>query len=199
MSRSPISSVLNPKSNSGFTLVELLVSVAIFTIMTALVVAKYGTFNQSVLLTNLAYDVAITIRTAQTYGLSVRNTDTSSTDFKSPYGVHFSTATGANDKMLFFADDGTDDGIYDNSDRLIGTYTLKRGAIISGFCSNQSGCTNLGTGVLDVSFKRPDPDAIICYDGSCDDDQYMEIVIRGTDGDIRSVTVRSNGQISVKN
>jgi len=98
----------------AFTLVELMVSVGIFLMMTGLVVAKYGNFNQSVLLTNLAYDVALTIRTAQTYGLSVRNNDlsNSSSDFQSGYGVHLDTSTrpdsnsgnNFNQEIIFFAD-----------------------------------------------------------------------------------------------
>jgi prepilin-type N-terminal cleavage/methylation domain-containing protein len=57
----------------GFTIIELVVSVAIFAFMTAFLVARYGTFNQGVLLTNLAYDVALTIRNAQSYGLNVKS------------------------------------------------------------------------------------------------------------------------------
>ncbi len=57
----------------GFTLIELVISIAIFVIMTALVVAKYGNFNQGALLTDTAYDIALVLHTAQSYGLSVKN------------------------------------------------------------------------------------------------------------------------------
>ena len=74
MNRFSKSYTLNPipSRSGGFTLIELIVSVAIFVFMTALVVAKYGNFNQSVLMTDLAYDIALTLRTAQTYGVSVQ-------------------------------------------------------------------------------------------------------------------------------
>src|SRR4051812_36480456 len=78
------------KKSKGFTLVELMISVAIFIILTVLLVAKYGNFNQGVLFTNLAYDMALTLRTAQTYGLSVQNQEQSSQPiFQYPYGVSF--------------------------------------------------------------------------------------------------------------
>ena len=85
--------------NKGFTLIELLVCITIFVIMTALLLFKYGNFNQSVLLTNLAYDTALTIRTAQNYGLSVKavkdasgaDVICSSSNFQCAYGVMLSS------------------------------------------------------------------------------------------------------------
>ena len=42
------------KFQKGYTLVELVITITIFAAMTAYLLAKYGTFNQSVALTNLA-------------------------------------------------------------------------------------------------------------------------------------------------
>jgi prepilin-type N-terminal cleavage/methylation domain-containing protein len=50
--------------NKGFTLVELMVTVGIFTIISGLLLARYSNFNQGIILTNLAYDIALTIRSA---------------------------------------------------------------------------------------------------------------------------------------
>ena len=215
-SRSPVFISRNTHfSTRAFTLIELLVSIAIFTLMTALVVAKYGAFNQSVLLTNLAYEVALTLRTAQTYGSSVKNSDPNAPTpaFNHAYGVHFDTDTGAdavlsngnnnNNEIVFFADiNGNDDGVYSNDSEAISAYAIKRGAVISGVCVGV-GCTPVtGSHHLDVTFKRPDPRANICYDalaGSpCATSPYAEITIKGTDGSLRVVSVRENGQISVK-
>ncbi len=208
----------NPNCHHAFTLIELLVSVGIFTMMTALVVAKYGNFNQSVLMTNLAYDVALTIRTAQTYGLSVKNSDTtnSTAQFQHAYGVHFDTSSTLdtilsngnkkNQELVLFVD-LNDDGKFTDSNQMVSTYAIKRGAYISSVCI-VSGCSygdpdsysfvKPGLGVVDVSFKRPDPDAKICFNSECNFPKYVEISIKGTDGSIRVVSVRSNGQISVQ-
>lgn len=207
----------NPYSSShrAFTLVELLVSVGIFAMMTALVVVKYGNFNQSVLLTNLAYDVALTIRTAQTYGLSVKKNDStnSAEQFLHGYGVHFDTSSDMdvnnkkNQQIIFFADLNDDESYTpDHSpSEVVSVYAIKRGAYISSVCI-ASGCSygtgfgGPGTGIVDISFKRPDPDAKICLGGtSCISLTYVEISVKGADGSIRVISVRANGQISVQN
>lgn len=195
------------KRAGGFTLVELLVSIAIFTIMTTLVVVKYGSFNQSVLFTNLAYDIAAVIRTAQVYGVSVRMTDSVLTGYETAYTVMFSSqantpdSSGATrDRFVLFSDIDAD-GIYDDGhDAVVSTNSLKRGAIIQGFCESSS-CQDLSSETrVSITFKRPDPDAIICLYGSqtrCGIG-YLKILIRNPDGGQRAVVVRSNGQIAVQ-
>ena len=188
------------KMIGAFTLVELLVSVAIFVFMTALLMAKYGNFNQSVLLTNLAYDVALTLRTAQTYGLSVRG---ESSQFQSPYGVAFCSnncVSGmTNQKIVIFADNNGDK-IYSSSDFLINSYAIKRGAKVAGFCLTDP-CSMINSSVsnLNVSFQRPHPDAIICSGSPCASSSYAKIFLQAPDNGIRHVVVRKNGQISVEN
>jgi prepilin-type N-terminal cleavage/methylation domain-containing protein len=190
----------------GFTLVELMVSVAIFAMMTALVVVKYGSFNQSVLLTNLAYDVALTIRTAQTYGLSVKAPTDSSPTFTSAYGVTIGTDStacgnlgGVSDSHQFMLyADVSPNGFCDESDVPISIYAVKRGAVISGVCTDTAACT-MGTGILDITFKRPEPRATICLRGVSCTASYAEIELRAPDGSTRRVSIRSNGQISVVN
>ena len=191
------------KRHTGFTLVELMVSVGIFALMTALLVAKYGTFNQGILLTNLAYDVALTLRTAQSYGLNVKSVPSAaqnySIDFDSPYGVHFDKSTPT--AIIFFSDkninqDGTfGNNTYDGTSEDISTYNIKRGSSISSIC------TGTGPGIhcftvnsLDVVFRRPDPDAIMTGGAV-----YAEIGLHSTDGGSKKVIIRSTGQIVVSN
>jgi Tfp pilus assembly protein FimT len=186
------------KQARAFTLVELLVSVGIFALMTALVVAKYGSFNNGVLLTNTAYDVALAIRTAQTYGLGVKSTG-SGTLYDSGYGVYFNTSTGSNQTIILFSDLDKD-SLYDiGTDGIVNQYTIKQGAIISKVCSGVDCSTDASP--LAITFKRPNPDAIICFGTSpCNSPStYAEITITSAGGDTRIITVRGNGQISVKN
>ncbi len=203
------------ETGDGFTLVELIVSVGIFVMMTALLVARYGTFNQSVLLTNLAYDVALTIRTAQTYGLSIKGQGSS---FQNIYGVEFSTDTAIdgnpsfslpkNGEIVLFASRNGNSTRDPGEDVTGGTYALKRGAKISSMCVGSgpgvSTCTPFSDPqTIDISFKRPDPDSLICVvssDSSCTIlYPYAEITLQATDGSTRVVSVRRNGQISVAN
>lgn len=199
----------HPVPSRGFTLIELAVTVSIFIIMTALVVYRYGTFSQGTLLTNLAYDVALSIRTAQTYGLSVKGTDPAAgQNFTGAYGVHFDSTTGNGctpqsttdaTKFIIFTD-ADKNGVYDCAEAVASTYNVKQGAKISSICvgTGQS-CTISPAPVIDISFRRPDPAAIICHLNICTY-TYAQITVQSGDGSsARTVTVRNNGQISVGN
>ena len=61
-----------PNVVRGFTLIEMMVSVGIFALITTLIMVSGRSFGGSVLLTNLAYDVALSVRRAQTFGINVR-------------------------------------------------------------------------------------------------------------------------------
>lgn len=198
----------------GFTLVELMVSLAIFAFMTAFLVAKYSNFNQGILLTNLAYDVALTLRNAQSYGLNVKSKPEGgasySTNFDYPYGVHFDkrdTKEGTNEpvlsntQMIFFAD--LDYAAYGGkvlspSDSIISTYNIKGGSHVSDVCvgTSENSCDSMR--VLDISFMRPNPNAIITADSQNITYPYAMITVQSSSGLTKKIVVRSTGQISVK-
>jgi prepilin-type N-terminal cleavage/methylation domain-containing protein len=199
----------HPVKNRGFTLIELMVSLAIFAFMTAFLLAKYGTFNQGVLLTNLAYDTALTIRSAQGYAINVQGNTTAnpgacptgyvsnSVCFGYPYGVHFDKSTPT--KFIFFTDiAGT--GVYTNSSEDISTYNMNPGNGIQSICTGSSSYTCLATPAtsLDISFKRPNPDAIITMNGSATQYAYAKITLTAG-GYTKSVVVQSTGEIAVTN
>ncbi|MDD5165697.1 MAG: prepilin-type N-terminal cleavage/methylation domain-containing protein [Candidatus Pacebacteria bacterium] len=208
---------MNRKSaHTGFTIIELIISLAIFAAMTALVIAKYGSFNQGTLITNMAYDMALTVRTAQTYGLSVKSTDPTVDNFGSAYGVHFA----GNDitHFTFFAD--TVNGIgsafkYDGTAEDITKYTITQGAQITAIClgallsdcaTNANGAYKLiGTDSLDITYKRPNPNAYFYVTNASNvTTAYTQpiafITLSSSDNTNNQVVyVRKNGQISVGN
>ncbi len=215
----------------GFTLIELLITLSIFVFMTVLLVVKYGNFNQGVLLTNLVYDVALVVRTAQTYGLSVSNAGAQSgtAQFGYSYGVDFSTVAvtagdpkekPGNTKVIMFADSypvGAPDNMYNysgaypnNSDAQQNTYNITRGAKITLLCAGSvSICQNAivsNATQIDVTFKRPDPNATICYTDLSNSTSclsagapisYAKIQMTGTDQSTRTLEIYRNGQISI--
>jgi Tfp pilus assembly protein FimT len=197
----------------GFTVVELLVTVSIFVFMTALIIFRYGSFNQGALLTNLAYNVASTIRLAQTYGISVKATDpvSGSQQFNAAYGVYFNMqiATGAN-SFILFADKPNGsvppNGQYDGSDDTLSTYYLTQGAKFTALCTGTqaSDCKTNPVLRLSITFNRPDPSAIFyTCTGTCstsihDTHTYAAITVSSADGSsARTIVVRKNGQITV--
>ena len=203
-------------TSAGFTLIELLVSISIFVFMTAFLVAKYGGFNQSVLITNSAYDVALTIRGAQSYGLNVKGADVTGssgtvTYFSYPYGAHFSsdtTTSGANTSYVLFADTNLGSAansysIYDpGTDIVVSKTTLRQGTIVSSICvgNDEGSCVSSGVTSVDISFRRPDPDAIITANGASGRKYpFAKITVLAANGSMKSVSVRSTGQISIVN
>lgn len=77
---------LNNQKQKGMTLIELLVALVIFSIITGIVLFNYGDFNASLTMQNLADDIALTVRRAQSYAIGVRGR---SGDFNIGYGVYF--------------------------------------------------------------------------------------------------------------
>lgn len=150
------------KFKGGFTIIELMICVFIFAMMTTLLLAKYGSFNTNVLLTNLAYDVALTIRNAQSYGLNVKSSPNEENKFNYPYGVHIELGT----EFIFFVDTNIN-GRYDAGlGEKITSTTIKRGMSIGRICPGSSACGSLetvyvGADSMDITYKRPNPEAII--------------------------------------
>lgn len=175
--------------SGGFTLIELMVVFAIIIVITSVVFTNQSTFNKTLILSNTAYDIALTLRSTQTYGLSSRAAGTAT---NVGYGVHLSSTV--HNSFLFFADTapagspGTlfcsvtssagapdckpGDGIYTSSgadpDALsaVRTYSLNNGIKISDFCAYPaagSGSCAVAGGLtaLDIVFTRPNPNAII--------------------------------------
>lgn len=188
------------QNQKGFTILELMITVFIFAVMTGLLLAKYGKFNQSLLLTNLAYDVALTIRTAQSYGLNVKSASATSNLFDYPYGVSFDINTQST-SFIFFSDQNSN-GIRDPGDVDLSTYSLKKGSKISGVCAgaDDSSCNIFVSKKLTITFKRPNPEALITnslFIGQTS--SYGKIILQSSDGTLKKVVVRSTGQIAITN
>ncbi len=183
---------------SGFTLVEMIVSLSIFAVITGVVLAHYKDFSGGIVLSNLAYEMATTIRQAQVYGISVKGAGPST--FNLRYGVHLVYPT--NNTFILFADlDGNQQ--YSGSSEIVENLTPSQGNIISDFCGT------LATGVsecaasdplltwLDITFLRPNPDAIFLNSKGALYQSASIIVKSPITGRIKTIVIRSTGQISV--
>ena len=56
--------------SSGFTLVEMVVVLAIITVISGVVLSDQTSFNKTLVLANTAYDIALTVRSVETFGAS---------------------------------------------------------------------------------------------------------------------------------
>jgi prepilin-type N-terminal cleavage/methylation domain-containing protein len=222
--RSSVGNFSKSKFLTGFTLVELLVSIAIFTIITAVIVTNQSGFGGNILISNLAYDVALSIRQAQVYGISVKGSTLScpSTDpnvptspFYCSYGVHFAAIGPGTSYYVLFVDldgngkynAGADNGssCLANSECL-NFFRIERGNSIKKFCTIASRCTDSSVAnridALDLIFKRPEPEPIIRgYKAGLlvSSSRIATITVASPQNRTKRVSISFVGQISILN
>jgi prepilin-type N-terminal cleavage/methylation domain-containing protein len=209
----------------GFTIIEMIVVLAIVVLLTAVVVTGQNDFNKTLILTDTAYTVALSVRQAQTYGLSSRSYSGTS---NAAYGIHIASTSPKGYQM--FADvypnapgtssvycpghtaaAGTPDAkpgncLYDATQtELVQNYTLNRGFFISDVCGKDTGgvlrCTSTSylTGV-DILFLRPNTDSIVTglrSGGNVKLTTAQIVVSEPTGVTSRYICVSSVGQVSV--
>jgi prepilin-type N-terminal cleavage/methylation domain-containing protein len=195
------SSLRQSSGQGGFTILELIVVTAIFGILTSILMFNYGDFTDRVLSTNMAYEIALTARQAQVFGLGVRG---SGGEFGSAYGIHIALVDGETKSIDFFNDidsSGMKEGACNGSGECLEQLVLQRNiAINSLLVKDATGCTTAATG-LSITFKRPNPDAIIKNHSDLSEDsyEYAEIGIKAPRSDaLRYVIIHNTGQISVQ-
>ena len=189
-------------SQQGFTLVEMLVSIGIFVIVTTIAVYNQGRFNSSVLLTNLAYEIALSMRQAQFYGITVKgitSTVTSKTTFEGGYGVHFHANT-TQYTLFEDRDPSPENGALESnnffdSGEALEIFNIKKGNKVGKICLTKNGSVSCNYASVDISFVRPNPDSIIESGGIWYD--KAEICISSSQNTYRKILVDLSGQISV--
>jgi prepilin-type N-terminal cleavage/methylation domain-containing protein len=190
--------IFSHKKNNGFSLVELVVSVAIFTIITSVILARHSQFSGTLLLENLAYDIALSIRKAQVFGLSVKEFTTGSSQFDIGYGVHLDSS---DDTSYIFLADLDGDEAYSGVEEIIETFTLRKGNFISEFCGILSSgiekCSDSDITYLDIIFERPNPEAIIKSSIPSDVYTSARVTVSSPQGVTWNVTTVITGQISI--
>jgi hypothetical protein len=191
-----------------------MVVLAIIITLTGIVFTSQSTFNKTLELANTAYDVALTLRSAETYGLGSRVTTSGTTD--AGYGLHFESGAST---FTLFADTspvgslgtlnclsasvvGTPnckpgDGVYTSGgDILVQTYTLGNGVTVSAL--NATGVVNPTS--LDVVFSRPNPDAFMSANGVYSPSITAAcITLVSPQGGFSFVRITSSGVITVNN
>jgi Tfp pilus assembly protein FimT len=199
--------------NAGFTVVELLVTIAIVVLVTGLIMIQYSAFNNSVLLKNQAYLTAFDIREAQTLAVSVKG---QGGQFREEYGIHFTVDGQSPDSYILFQDNDSNGEYYPvryDAGEEVGTpYMVDPRFVIVNLCAtNGSGRTcyaddpatsnetvDATLRSITTSFRRPNFDAAF-YSPSKSNITSIEIKLGTPNGDIeRTVLVYQTGQISVE-
>jgi prepilin-type N-terminal cleavage/methylation domain-containing protein len=172
----------NKKQTAGFSVIELIVVISIFAIMSGVTLFNYGDYRQKIEEINVAQDVALSIRQAQIYGISASNKDVGQTfsdtiseaeffenkiaditDNTSVRGISIEPNT--NTLNLF--EDVNKDRVYTlDTDVLIDQRRIITGSVFMKACLNYSTPTNFetcevieeGSSPIDITFQRPYPD-----------------------------------------
>ncbi len=152
MEPSLVPSVL--KAPRGFSLVELIVVLGLIVLLTAITLTSQSSYNRQLILTSTTYTVAMSIREAQSLGLSSRMFGTTQ---NAGYGVHLSKADLTSYSIfsdissIVYGNDNDNDWcpistnsalpewkpgncLYDNSTEVVTPYKLNKGFSISDFC-----------------------------------------------------------------
>ncbi|NVN97287.1 prepilin-type N-terminal cleavage/methylation domain-containing protein [Candidatus Nomurabacteria bacterium] len=213
--------------NKGLTLIELMVVIGIFMIISGVAIFNYGNFNSTISLQNLTDDIALSVRKAQSFAIGARGISdgVSEVDFNKSYGVHFSKNTApdttklesSSQSFLLFSTKGDLD--YDiNSNLACGKInsecieyfnimtadSIKDIKITKDSVEESIGATD----TLDVVFTRPNPRAYFCHkSGSnsspCNIENISSVKILISNGQevekFRAITIQNTGQISIQN
>lgn len=205
----------------GFTLVELMVVISIFAILSSITIYNYNQFNSTLSIQNLADDIALTVRKAQGFAIGVRGYGGS---FSRGYGIHFSANQnteeykGSNKSFVLFADtienskydynSGDNCGELTAGNECIEILSIKSADGINVIYYNEKDEDHKieSNGTVDIIFNRPNPEPKFCVrndpnDVSCMSISISRIIIEvsniGNSNVFKTITISSNGQISV--
>ncbi len=194
----------------GLSLIEIIVAVGVMTLLMSVILYNYTTSNDNLYVSAAAQEVAIAIRQAQAFGLSVKESAVGSGLFTYSFGVYFDSTVGQETTYKIFIDKcGAANNIYDTSvscgngtTELVETLTLRNGVKISNICD----ATNCPPGVakkLHISFLRPNLDSIIYFTDAANSIvsgpvSTGKIMLTSPRGKTVTINVLYTGQVSIE-
>ncbi|MCA9351547.1 type II secretion system protein [Patescibacteria group bacterium] len=180
----------------GFSLVEFVVVLTIFAIMSSVSLFNYNAYRDRIQETNVGQDIALSIRQAQIYGLSSsdrlvgdQNLDEAGVaddvfGVNSPSNPYFTTQIAditqdrsirgvvvypSSETILIFEDLNRNLIYDDGTDRIIDRRSIQTPSVdLVGvdLCDTAANCGDVEEDRVDIVFVRPYPEAFISRDGS---------------------------------
>lgn len=183
---------IRKSTQSGFTIFELLVVLSIMIVISGVSIYKYRDFTEVSRLKNIAQDVALTLKEAQTFGVT---TYESASGFEHGYGVYFSKSTPR--RYTFFVD--TDDNYwYSIADTDLREEWLETGYYLSDICVGPVSTEDCTPTEIAISFRRPVLTAHARISSVTGDENGARLHFQSPEGRERVVHTTVTGQIYVQ-
>lgn len=207
----------------GFTVIEMIIVTAIIAVIATVVIVSRSSFESTTLLSSTAYDVALTVRSMQNYGISSR-IQTTAGALRAGYGAHFDSSV--KDKFILFADKdapsdspakchpsrdkGAPDAKYgdcaydEDKDAEIQTYEFGNGVSIKKICAKRGDGVYCSSSIskhldtFDIVFTRPNADAFMSINGAYHPARVVEsacIELTSSRGGSRFIEFNKSGLI----
>ncbi len=155
-------------TQKGFTLIELIVVASIMSAIILLVTFNSRRFNDDLALQTAASEVSLAMRQAQSFGVSIKQTQSGSTDFNKPYGIAFDLQTPTN---FFIYSDTNGDRKYDGAVACTGADECREKSILRGgvsvrrvcaaYMNDTITCFSGAARYLVLTYVRPNPEPVI--------------------------------------
>ena len=187
-------------SKRGFTLVELIVSIALITVLSGILLGSRRQFADKLNLKNQTYNVVLAVRQAQVESLAVKPTG-SPQNFAASYGVHFDSGYATN--IFKYFTDSNLNGRFDNGEPNQDV-TLLNVVVRQNVCGNNgSSCFGGNFTQMSVTFRRPSATSRIRFMNNGGNDSNgvnppAIIYLVSPAGAVSSVKVESTGSVSVQ-
>ncbi len=217
------SNLINAKNRRGFTLVEMLVVLAIFVIITGIILANLPDFKSQINLDLVAQEIALQMRSAQVFAVGSKSTGVASDNRIDFYGIHFggspsnrvsggtASATRFNSLILYGGslDDQAGESRYvegpcrEGGSNCLEVYSVPSGYSIENVCVGSTfgaagKCLDGNDEGIDVYYRRPETEAGFYLGGSADTSDIVKVkVVAKKSGKAKYVRILRGGQVSV--
>lgn len=215
--------VKRTNKQSGVTIIELIAVISIVGLVSSVLMFNYSNFSTNVSIRNLSQEVALSIRKSQTYATSVQGLSSGGSSSYPAYGTVFSLESSTapflpnSKKFISFVDVSTGGGSlpnkkYDSGGNVCGSavlgeecleaFSINSADTLFSIETDTAGVVTSGT--VAITFRRPSPDAIICYiptgqsDCAAQVPSYTKLVFKSAKGLTKTISIWNTGQINVQ-
>lgn len=188
------------RKKGGFTMVEMVIIIAILILISGILLANFPAFSRQVSLQRSSQNVALAMRKAQNMAFAVRQVGTVPPSIPFGFGLYFGPAqpscpAAPPDSFFLYGDLDNDGLLRCPQDFIVETGTLESGTTFSQFIFH-SGAVAEVTDELNVVFSVPEARISIRKNSPSPTGEWAEVVLVGRGGSAtRQVVIRDTGQV----